>query len=65
MAPCRDISAATNICIGLVNPALTARDHIFPRHWDLGSCKAGLSTPIMGNCGILATLGADLATNRR
>ena len=51
---------------GLVNPCLTARDHIFSRN--LGSAfgvESGLSTQATGNCGIPATLDADLAASRR
>ncbi len=45
---------------GLVNPGLTARDHIPLGFGFSFRVELGVIHPDHGNCGIPATLGADL-----
>ncbi len=58
---CRDISAGTSTCTGPGKPLLNGSGSYFPRNSGAGfGVELGVIHPDHGNCGITATLGADL-----
>jgi hypothetical protein len=70
IVPCRDISVplcvGTNTCTAAVNSRLIARKHneaVRARPWRWTT--PWLSTPTLLNCGIPATVSADLAVTNR
>jgi hypothetical protein len=66
IAPCRDISVPTITCTGGGKPLLNGSGSYLPQN---SGSDFGLGVGVIhsgrGNCGIPATLGADLAVNGR